>query len=177
MATIVRRWDPWQQLARLQQNFDDVFGQVQTRQEGGGSGGPNWLPRVDISRTGDNIVFKLDLPGIRPDQVEIEVRDRTLIVSGTREEERETDHEGYLTRERSFGTFTRSFTLPDGIEEDRIGARFDNGVLSILVPLPQETKPRRIEIATGGGSSSRPEDVDVTTASSGQSAERLGDGV
>ena len=123
------------------------------------SGGPTPAPRRCVrplpeagcrrwtcTRPEDTIVAKLELPGIEPDDVEVAVEDATLTVSGTREFESETNEENYHRVERRYGSFTRSIALPQTADVDRVGARFDKGVLTIEVPKSERAKPKKIEI-------------------------------
>lgn len=109
-----------------------------------------WTPAMDLVEEEDHFLLKADLPGLSEDDVQIELRDNTLRVSGERKAEHEQHERGWYRMERSFGTFSRSLTLPEGINPDAIEASFDNGVLSIRIPKPEERQPRRIQIAGGG---------------------------
>ena len=146
MATTLTRWDPFQQLAQVQREMDRILGR--TWPASGRQDLVAWLPTTDIEQTEDAIVFKLDLPNMTKDDVSIEVHGRTLTISGERREEKEENHEGYLARERSFGRFSRSFLLPEDIDEDDITARFQQGQLTVSVPRPKVETPRRVEITT-----------------------------
>jgi HSP20 family protein len=142
MATTITRWDPYQQIADIHRELERTFG----RMAGDGRSQRGWMPTVDIEQTDEEIVLKLDLPGMRREDVSIEVRDHTLIVTGERREEKEDKHEGYITRERIFGRFTRSFMLPEGVDPDQVRASFEDGVLRVRVPRPQESQPKQIQI-------------------------------
>ena len=106
------------------------------------------VPTTDIEHTEDAIVFKLDMPNMGNDDVSIQVHGRTLTISGERREEKERNHEGYLARERAYGAFSRSFLLPEDINEDDITATFEYGQLKVSVPRPRVETPRTIEITT-----------------------------
>jgi HSP20 family protein len=103
-------------------------------------------PAADVSRTDEAIVIKLDLPGMSVDDVQIDLDDRTLTVSGSRSDDKEERHEGYYRRERAFGDFARTFWLPLAADAEHVGAEFDNGVLRITVPLVKAAEPKRIEV-------------------------------
>jgi HSP20 family protein len=109
-----------------------------------------WVPPVDLVEAEDHFVLKADLPGLTEQDVSIEVQDGTLTISGERQAEHESNERGWYRIERSFGSFSRSLTLPDGVNADAITARFDNGVLEVSIPKPEERKPRRVEISTNG---------------------------
>ena len=109
-----------------------------------------WVPPVDLVEAEDHFVLKADLPGLSEQDVSIEVQDNTLTISGERQAEHESRERGWYRIERSFGSFSRSLTLPDGVDPDGISARFENGVLEVNIPKPEERKPRRVEITTDG---------------------------
>jgi|SRR5215211_1035788 len=113
-----------------------------------------WVPAIDLVEGEDHFVLKADLPGLGEDDVSIEVQDGTLTISGERKAEHEESERGWYRVERSFGSFSRSLTLPDGVDPDAISAEFQRGVLEVRIPKPEQRKPRRVEIkagATNGG--------------------------
>ena len=112
-------------------------------------GSRRWVPEMDLVETEDHYVLKADLPGMKQDDVAIEWGDGTLTISGERNAEYERKEKGFFRLERSFGKFSRSLTLPDGIDPDKIGAEFHDGVLEVRIPKPEERKPRRIEVGNG----------------------------
>ncbi|HUZ83195.1 MAG TPA: Hsp20/alpha crystallin family protein [Gaiellales bacterium] len=140
MATLTR-WDPFQQMRGIEQEIDRMFGRVApaTRMP--------WTPAADVKETDDAVIFHLDLPGLERDDVNVELHDRTLTISGERREEHEEHDRGYHIRERSYGRFARSFTLPEGVTSEQITATFAKGVLEVTVPRPVESVSHRIEIA------------------------------
>ncbi len=89
------------------------------------------------------------MPGLSEDDVDIEVKDGVLTISGERKTEEKKEEEGYYRVERAFGSFSRSLTLPDGIDPDQVKAEFDNGVLEVRIPKPEERKPHRVAIGKG----------------------------
>jgi HSP20 family protein len=138
------RWEPAREVDSLQTEvnrvFDAFFGQ-------GASASRRWVPAMDLVETEDHLVLKADLPGLGSDDVEIEIKDGVLTVSGERRADHEEKSEGYFRVERSFGRFSRSLTLPKGVEADSVAAEFDDGVLEVRIPKPEERKPHRVEIA------------------------------
>jgi HSP20 family protein len=133
--------------------FDAFFGQTDR--------GRRWVPPIDLVEAEDHFVLKADLPGLAEGDVNIEVQDGTLTISGEREAEHEQREKGWYRIERSFGSFNRSLTLPDGVDPDRIDASFANGVLEVRIPKPEERKPRRISIS-GGNGNGKPAEVEGT---------------
>jgi HSP20 family protein len=144
--TIVR-WEPLRELNSLQSEMNRLFNTV-FEPPSGASGNVlrRWMPAMDLVESGDQFVLRADLPGMSEEDVNIEFEDGTLTVSGERKAEHEERDEGFHRVERSFGAFSRSLTLPQGIDADAVTASFDRGVLEIRVPKPEQRKPRRIAI-------------------------------
>ena len=109
----------------------------------------SWTPAMDLVEAEDHFLLRADLPGLREEDVNIEVRDNTLRISGERKAEHEQRERGWYRLERQFGKFSRALTLPEGINPDAIEASFDHGVLEVTIPKPEERKPRRIAIRNG----------------------------
>jgi HSP20 family protein len=148
-VTIVR-WEPLRELSSLQNEMNRLFNTAFDAPAGGtGNGGTlrRWVPAMDLLETADHFVLRADLPGMTQDDVNIELEDSTLTVSGERKSEHEERQEGFYRVERAFGSFSRSLTLPHGVDPDSVTANFDNGVLEIRIPKPEERKPRRISIS------------------------------
>src|SRR5215210_3972788 len=147
--TIVR-WEPLRELSSLQSEMNRLFNTVFDAPSSGGSQTVlrRWVPAMDLVESGDHFVLRADLPGMSEEDIEIELEDGTLTVSGERKAEHEEREEGFHRVERQFGAFSRQLTLPKGL--DAVAARFDRGVLEIRIPKPEERKPRRISIAHGG---------------------------
>jgi HSP20 family protein len=143
------RWEPMRELNALQGEMNRLFNSF-FDEGNGSSAGRRWAPAVDLLERDDSLVLKADLPGLTEDDVQIEVRDNVLTIAGERKAEHEEKQNGYYRVERSFGRFSRSLQLPDGVDADRIAAVFDKGVLEVTVPKPEQRKPRRIEIGGAG---------------------------
>jgi len=109
-----------------------------------------WVPEMDLVETDDHYLLKADLPGMKQEDVAIEFNDGALTISGERKAEYERKEKGFFRLERSFGKFSRTLTLPEGINPDKINAAFHDGVLEVTIPKPEERKPRRIEVASSG---------------------------
>lgn len=116
---------------------------------GGGEQSRRWVPAIDLVEGEDHFVLKADLPGLSEDDVSIEVQDGMLTISGERKAEHESRERGWYRVERAFGSFSRSLTLPDGVDADAISAKFDRGVLEVTIPKPEQRKPRRVQIGAG----------------------------
>src|SRR5215212_7298090 len=109
-----------------------------------------WVPSMDLVEADDHFLLKADLPGLGEDDVNIEIRDNALTISGERKAEHEARERGWYRVERSFGRFSRSLTLPEGVNADAVEAAFDKGVLEVRIPKPEERKPRRVAIRSAG---------------------------
>jgi HSP20 family protein len=149
------RWEPVRELHSMQQEMNRLFNSFfdSPAQSGGGTGnGPRrWVPAMDLVELDDHFVLRADLPGLGEDDVKLEITDDVLTLSGERRFEHETRKEGFFRLERGAGTFSRSLTLPEGVDPEGIAASFDKGVLEVRIPKPEERKPRRVEIAVGSG--------------------------
>jgi len=108
--------------------------------------GASWAPPVDVQETDEAYVFHAELPGLTKDDVSITLEERILTLSGERKFEETTEKNGYHRVERAYGNFTRSFSLPSEVAQEKVGAKFANGVLTITVPKAEQAKPRTIEI-------------------------------
>jgi HSP20 family protein len=141
------RWEPARELTNLQSEMNRLFSSF--FEAGDGESARRWTPAMDLMEADDHLVLKADLPGVAEDDVQIEVRDNVLTISGERQAEHSEKRNGYYRVERAFGGFSRSLTLPDGVDADEIQATFDKGVLEVRIPKPEERKPRRISIGHG----------------------------
>src|SRR5919204_2085906 len=115
-----------------------------------------WVPAMDLVESDDHFLLKADLPGLGEDDVSIEIRDNTLTIAGERKSEYEQREKGWYRVERATGRFSRSLSLPEGVDADAVSAEFDKGVLAVTIPKPEQRKPRRIEIKAGAGNGTRP---------------------
>lgn len=121
---------------------------------GGRMAGMNLLraPHADVVETNDDIRVVLELPGLSPEDIEVNLEDNVLTISGEKKEEREENEENrWHLSERRYGRFSRSFVLPREVEQDRIEAGFENGVLHLTIPKSEKAKPRRIAVQGGNG--------------------------
>ena len=144
------RWEPVREITSFQSEMNRLFNTFfDTPTTGNGSGVRRWIPAMDLVEAEDHFVLKADLPGVAEDDVNIEVEENVLTVSGERKAEHEDKRDGYVRVERSYGSFRRSLTLPKGVDADAVSASFDNGVLEIRIPKPEERKPRRVAIQVG----------------------------
>jgi HSP20 family protein len=145
------RWEPVRELTSLQNEMNRLFTTFFDTPTGGNGEGATrrWIPAMDLAETDDHFVLKADLPGLGEGDVNLEVEDNVLTVSGERKAEHEDKREGYVRVERAYGSFRRSLTLPEGIDPEGVTASFDKGVLEVRIPKPEERKPRRVAIQVG----------------------------
>jgi HSP20 family protein len=148
-VTIVR-WEPFRELSSLQTEMNRLFNAAFDTPTGGNGGTRRWTPAMDLLETEEHFVLRADLPGMTESDVNIELEDNVLTVSGERKAEHEDKREGFYRMERSFGQFRRSLTLPDGVDADGISAAFDKGVLEVRIPKPEQRMPRKVAIQVGG---------------------------
>ena len=143
MTTLVR-WEPFRELASLQSEMSRWMNGLL---EGPGRVTQSWVPALDVWETPTEVVYAFDLPGIPEDKISIEVKDDTLTISAERERAEETSEDGFYRYERRYGSFARAVGLPQGVDQEQIAAHYENGVLEIRVPKPEEQKPKRIALS------------------------------
>ena len=141
------QWEPLSELGTIQTEMNRLFNTFFEGPPPGSGGGRRWLPAMDLVETKDDFVLRADLPGMSEDDVTIELQGNVLTLSGDRKSEHDGDGTGYYRLERGWGQFTRSLTVPEGIDSKGITARFDRGILEVHIPKPEQQKPRRIAIA------------------------------
>ena len=144
MTNGMSRWNPNRDVASLQDEvermFQQVFGGSRTSSAGA------WSPALDVEETEDHFVLHVELPGVSPDDVEVNFEENVLTVAGERRFYEERDAEGFRRVERHFGRFHRAVRLPDRVDAEHIDAAYKDGLLTITVPKAEEAKPRRIEV-------------------------------
>ena len=141
----VIRYAPHRDLARMQHRLNHLLGDAVTPfvpAEGVGS----WLPPVDITEETDRLVFRVEIPGVDKDDIDVKVENGTLILRGEKKQPQETQGETTHRVERYYGAFSRSFVLPTTVNVDAIQARYKDGILELVLPKADEAKPRRIQI-------------------------------
>ncbi|MEW6260155.1 MAG: Hsp20/alpha crystallin family protein [Thermodesulfobacteriota bacterium] len=142
------RWQPYGAVASLQDSINkllqDAFSRANIDEDFALSA---WKPLVDIFDKDDAIVIHAELPGVKKEDVSIEVKDNVLTLRGERTESKEIKEDKYYRKERTFGSFHRAFTLPAAVNPDSIKATFKDGVLEIEIPKPEEQKPKQVKIS------------------------------
>jgi HSP20 family protein len=145
------RWEPAREINSLQQEMNRLFStffDAPTAANAGG-GARRWIPAMDLVETAEHFVLRADLPGMERGDVDLSLEDNVLTVSGERKADHEERGEGFYRVERATGSFNRSLTLPEGVDGDAIAATFDNGVLEVRIPKPEQRRPRKLQITVG----------------------------
>lgn len=145
MANLTR-WDPFRELASMREMMDRVFDRELSAPA---SWSTDWNLALDVVENPDSFVVKASVPGVKPDDLEITYNDRVLTIKGEMHEDRAVEQSRYHMRERRYGKFSRSISLPGTIDADHIQANYDAGVLTLTLPKTEEAKPRRIAIQNG----------------------------
>jgi HSP20 family protein len=163
------RWEPVRELGTIQNEMNRLFNNFfdAPTAANGGNGGPlrRWMPAMDLVENERDFVLRADLPGLTEGDVNIELDDNVLTISGERTSEHEDGKAGYYRVERSFGTFRRSLGLPEGVDPETVKATFKNGVLEVRVPKPAQPKPRKVQISVGGAEPHAIEGAETAAAS------------
>lgn len=142
------RWDPFKEVATLQDRINRLFDDAFPR-KGDPGDDPNpaaWRPAVDIFETATTVVLEVELPGVIKQDVSVEVKDNILTIKGERKFDNDVSGENYYRRERVYGSFRRAFNLHYDVDPQKIKAKFNDGVLKIEVPKPQEEKPKQVTV-------------------------------
>jgi len=145
MTSQMDRWNPLREMlsmqSRLNRMMGDTFGRSYDEPDYG-----HWMPPVDIREEEDCFVIQAELPGFQSKDIDIQFENGVLTLAGERRFEKEDQKQNYHRIERAYGRFTRSFTLPSGVQGDKVSAAYKEGILEVLVPKAEESKPRKITI-------------------------------
>ena len=159
------KYDPFREMRSLQDEVNRLFTSSFSR--GGGESDlmrGAWSPQVDIFENQNEIVLEAELPGMKPEDVDISIENNVLTIHGERKFEKKDENDNFHRVERSYGNFTRSFTLPPTVQSENANAEFENGVLRLTLAKREEAKPRRIEIKAGSGGT-QPKTIDTEAKS------------
>ena len=153
------QWDPWRELAVLEKQVNDVFRGPRATQ------GRGFGPALDAFHRDHALWVRLEVPGVRPEDVDINVVDGTLVVRGEFKHDIDDSKDGVIRRERFTGSFERHVLLPEGTDPDQIEASYDLGVLEIKIPHPKEKQPTRVAIkVASAGEPDQPAEISDSTA-------------
>jgi HSP20 family protein len=141
--TYLTRYEPFRAFRReFDRLFEDFLPALQEEEEPAAM----WMPRLDLTETDDAFVARMDLPGLKHEDIQVDVENNRLTIRGERKVEKREEKEDVVRMERNYGTFFRALTLPDNVLADQIAATFEDGVLTLQIPKAEESKPRRIEV-------------------------------
>jgi HSP20 family protein len=145
---VLRTWDPFADLRELQERINQAFqeqiGKPERREP---VSTRTWVPRVDIMEDSDNIIVHAELPGMKREDMDVEVTNEAITIRGERKFEEADDGKNYVRVERVYGPFERSFTLSVPVKYDQIKASYKDGILEVVVPKAEETKPKKIQVS------------------------------
>ncbi len=144
-----RRYGPFDDFSTdMERMFDNVLGRTfgTMLRNGNGNGAAKFLPMLDLAETAEGFEISVDLPGIKPEEVKLELHDGALLISGKREETAERKDKNFHYTERASGSFLRSVTLPSDVDADKIEASYEHGVLVVKLPKLAKAQPKKIEI-------------------------------
>jgi len=143
------RWNPIREFSVFQNQMNRLFEDAMGTWlgESNGRGNTNWVPLADIYENDNDLIAKVELPGVDPKMVDVRVENNVLTIRGERPFDQKVAQENYHRLERSFGTFSRSFALPTTIDADKIHAEYRDGILNLRLPKSERAKPKRIQIA------------------------------
>ena len=149
MRTTLSRFEPFRGVTTLQEQINRLFNEAFDRSPDQSSLA-SWAPPVDIYETEHELVVKADLPDVRPEELEVRVENNILTIGGERKFEKKVNEDNYLRVERSYGSFSRSFSLANTVNTEAIKADYKDGVLTLTVPKREEAKPKQIKVQVGG---------------------------
>jgi HSP20 family protein len=163
------RWEPVRELGTIQSEMNRLFNSFfDTPTHSNGATLRRWVPAMDLTETEEAYVLKADLPGLSESDVSIELDENILTISGERKSSHEDRKAGSYRVERSYGSFRRALTLPEGVDGEAITATFDKGVLEVTVPKPAHQAPRKVQITVGGASAGEPQAIESSESSSSE---------
>jgi HSP20 family protein len=153
MATIARL-EPFRGLSTLQDQFNRLFNESY-RNHTEESALTTWAPAVDIYETPNELVVKADLPDVNEKDIDVRVENNLLTIRGERKFEKSVSEENFLRVERTYGAFSRSFSLPNTVNSEAIGAEYKNGVLTVTLPKREESKPRQVKVTVNAANNGK----------------------
>ena len=142
----IMRWEPFPELVSLRDAMDRLFEDSLARLRPFSGDSQRWTLPIDMYQTDNDLVVKVALPGLKPEDVDISITGDTLTIRGEHKEEREARDEDYFYRERRYGAFSRSVPIPLSVSSDKAEAVFENGVLTLTLPKAEELKPKQIKV-------------------------------
>lgn len=149
--SLMTRWDPFRNMTTLQEQVNRLFeNRFQTGREDN-SALTAWAPAVDIYETENELVLKADIPDVNEKDIDIQVENNTLTIRGERKFEEKAKEDNYLRVERTYGSFSRSFSLPNTVDTEAVKAEYKDGVLTVELPKRPESKPKQVKVNVASG--------------------------
>ena len=148
--TVLTRWDPFRELNTLQDRMHRLFRESLREGQDESLSTSSFAPAVDVYEDDHNVSLKIEVPGIDEKDIDVRIENNTLIVHGERNIDKEEKEENYRRIERQYGSFTRTFTLPNTVDTDSVSAHYDRGVLKITLAKKAEAKPKQIKVNVAG---------------------------
>ena len=145
---VVTRWEPLKDLMALQERMNKLFDETFSRGAQDVDVGA-WSPPVDIMEQGDEIIIKMEIAEVEQKEIDIKVEGDALTIKGERKLEEGTKREDYVRLERPYGSFSRSFSLPTTVDHEKVKASHKDGILRLVLPKKEETKPKQIKVEVG----------------------------
>jgi HSP20 family protein len=146
--TVITRWDPFREFSTLQDRMNRLFRESQGPEEALTTS--SFAPPVDVYEDDHNVTLKIEVPGIEEKDIDVRIENNVLTVHGERKFEKEEKEENFRRVERQYGSFTRTFTLPNTVDAEKVSANYDKGILKIALPKKAEAKPKQIKVSVGG---------------------------
>jgi HSP20 family protein len=147
--TVLTRWEPFREFATLQDRMNRLFRESYNEGRDESLTTTSFAPAVDVYEDEHKVTLKIEVPGIEEKDIDVRVENNTLTVHGERKIEKEEKEENYRRVERQYGSFTRTFTLPQTVDTENVSANYDKGVLKISLPKKAEAKPKQIKVNVG----------------------------
>ncbi len=142
----VRTWDPFEELAGFRRLFDEPSGSLL---QGFGTVAQEWKPLVDVVENKEGITLKVELPGVKQEDINLSMEDNVLTIKGERKQEKETADGSFTRTERSYGSFQRTMVLPPTVDTEKVKASYRDGILEVTLPKKEEAKPKAIKVEAG----------------------------
>src|SRR6266851_3136991 len=147
--TVITRWDPFREFSTLQDRMNRLFRESHGPEREESLSASVFAPAVDVYEDEHNVTLKIEVPGIDEKDIDVRIENNTLVVHGERKIDKEEKEENYRRVERQYGSFTRTFTLPNTVETENVSATYDKGVLKIELAKKAEAKPKQIKVNVG----------------------------
>src|SRR4029077_3651922 len=148
--TVLTRWDPYREFNTVQERLNRLFNASFNEGRDESLSSSSFAPAVDVYEDEHNVTLKIEVPGIDEKDIDVRIENNTLTVHGERKLEKDEKEENYRRIERQYGSFARSFTVPQTVDSEKVSAQYDKGVLKITLAKKAEAKPKQIKISVGG---------------------------